>query len=129
MIDSGLIFSQPCNKVVELTLDAPESVVIHQGGTSCFAPGTRVVTKRGTIPIEDVVVGDMVLTMNEVSGEKEWKPVRHTYVFENEKETVRIRLKNGHTITCTSDHEFFYNGRWVSVKEILSLLHEKDSGL
>ena len=71
----------------------------------------------------------MVLTMNEVSGEKEWKPVRHTYVFENEKETVRIRLKNGHTITCTSDHEFFYNGRWVSVKEILSLLHEKDSGL
>ena len=95
MIDSGLIFSQPCNKVVELTLDAPEKIVIHQGGTSCFAAGTLVVTKRGQIPIENVVVGDIVITMNEVTGEKEWKTVRNTYRFDNEKETVRIRLKNG----------------------------------
>ena len=33
-VDSQALFSNPCNKIVELTLDAPEKVVIHQGGTS-----------------------------------------------------------------------------------------------
>jgi len=32
------------------------------GGTPCFGAGTLILTKRGLIPIEDVVVGDVALT-------------------------------------------------------------------
>ena len=32
------------------------------GNPECFAAGTIVITERGTIPIEDIVVGDTALT-------------------------------------------------------------------
>lgn len=60
--------------------------VVEQGG--CFPAGTRVITDKGRVPIEDikVKVGDQVLSKPE-SGEGElcYKPVVRTISYENKE--------------------------------------------
>lgn len=67
-------------------------------GPGCFIAGTKVLTKRGEINIEDVQIGDKVLThLNNwmsVSGKS------------NRIEEDRLITINGN-ITCTPQHEFY----------------------
>lgn len=68
----------------------------------CFSAGTLVFTRRGNIPVEDVVVGDEVFTHNH-----RWKKVTHTWVFD-EPSPVHIkatRLSEG--ITCSTEQKFW----------------------
>lgn len=61
----------------------------------CFAAGTPVLTKRGSVSIEDVRVGDEVWThMNR------WRPV--TATMSRESELVQVG-----PITTTPDHPFY----------------------
>lgn len=94
-------------------------LIAHQGGTWCFAPETKVITARGLVAISDIVKGDIVKTFNEKSGQIEWKKVRDKFNFKNQKKTVKIRLKSGISVTCTEDHEFYHNGKWVPIIDIL----------
>ena len=48
-------------------------VDIITGGSPCFVAGTPVLTRRGLIPIEDVIKGDQVWT-----HEARWRPVTAT---------------------------------------------------
>lgn len=64
----------------------------------CFAAGTPVLTKRGSVSIEDVQVGDEVWThMNR------WRPV--TATMSRESELVQVG-----PITTTPDHPFYSRG-------------------
>lgn len=62
----------------------------------CFAAGTPVLTKRGAIPIEQVVIGDEVLTHMH-----RWRAVTDTMT--RQADTIRI----GPVVT-TTDHPFYY---------------------
>lgn len=63
----------------------------------CFAKGTRIVTKRGLIPIEEVWKGDETYT------EKGWKKV--TEVFSNGvRDTLKLVLDSGFEIELTPEH-------------------------
>ena len=95
-------------------------LIAHQGGTYCFAPGTNIVTKEGLKPIYEIQVGDIVKTFNESTGDIEWKKVVDKFKYSNEKKTIKIRLKSGISITCTEDHKFYYNGKWVAIIDILN---------
>ncbi len=54
--------------------------------TSCFVAGTLVHTNKGLVPIEQLKVGDMVLSMPENGeGEPSYKPVVNTFVHENKE--------------------------------------------
>jgi len=92
---------------------------VLQGGTRCFAPNQMVVTKSGSKPISKVEVGELVKTFNEDSRQIEWKPIMDVLRFENEKQTVMVKLKNGQEIVCSADHEFFHNGKWTPIIDIL----------
>ncbi len=70
------------------------------GGTPCFALGTPIVTSRGIIPIEDVVVGDMVLT-----HKLRWKPV--LAIGSKEAETVMLGGHGNGGIETTPEHPFY----------------------
>lgn len=96
-------------------------IICNEGGSRCFAAGTLVRTPYGLTPIEQIQAGDIVETKNE------FNKVLDVFEFANKKEAVRIKLKNGYEIKCTSDHKFFFRGRWVEIKNILSLLHENDT--
>ena len=52
----------------------------------CFAAGTLVHTDKGLVPIQDIKVGDMVLSKSEDgNGEVGYKPVLNTFVHENKE--------------------------------------------
>lgn len=68
----------------------------------CFVKGTLVGTKRGLIPIEDVVVGDEVLTHT-----KTWHKVTETMVRKYSGELLHIKGMCINEIICTPEHPFY----------------------
>lgn len=57
---------------------------VEDGG--CFPAGTRIHTDKGLVPIQDIKVGDMVLSKPESGvGELCYKPVLRTVTYENKE--------------------------------------------
>jgi hypothetical protein len=94
--------------------------VIHQGGTSCFVGSQMVFTNCQSKAIKDLKIGDFVNTYNEQTKQNEFKKVLNVFKYDNHKPTLKIKLKNGKTITVTDDHKFYYQGSWVAIKDILN---------
>jgi DNA polymerase II large subunit len=103
-------------------VSSSKKTIVQQGGSSCFAHETLVVTSTGLKPISQIQQGDQVKSFNEVTGEIQFNTVTDVLQFKNTKPTIRINLKNGHSITATEDHKFYYNGGWYSLKHLLSLV-------
>ena len=66
---------------------------------------TLVTTEDGQKPIEEIEVGDKVLSENELTGEVAIKTVTETYVNETD-ELIHIGV-NGETISATPSHPFY----------------------
>ena len=67
--------------------------------------GTLVTTEDGQEPIEEIEVGDKVLSEDETTGEVAVKTVTETYVNETD-ELIHIGV-NGETISATPTHPFY----------------------
>jgi hypothetical protein len=99
--------------------------IINQGGSRCFAPNTLIETLEGNKSISEIKTGDMVKTMNEETKEIVWKQVKDVfYTPNNNKPSIRLKLKNGDIIECTEDHKFYFEGGFTSLKHILSLKYK-----
>jgi hypothetical protein len=86
-------------------------------GYSCFAPGTPVWTQAGPRPIEQIVVGDMVLALHPNTGELGFRPVLRTTV--GQPVPVLNLALPGETITTTLGHRFWVEGRgWQMAKQL-----------
>lgn len=94
---------QTTHACVDLHMEDPRNFPrtdILWASPECFAAGTLVSTQRGLVPIEDVVVGDLVLT-----HKGRYRPVTDT--MSREAETVVARGQgNSAGITTTADHPF-----------------------
>jgi intein/homing endonuclease len=109
-------------------VDGCYSGVVLEGSSRCFDGSQLVVTKNGAKEIKQVNSQDEVLTYNELTGENEYKRVVSSMKFKNnQKKCIKITLKTGETIHCTEDHEFYYEGAWVSIKHVVSLWNDKNS--
>ena len=87
--------------------------VAAQFGCACFAPGTLVATPHGLTPIEHLQVGDLVLSMDELTGEVAFKPIAETFVTpDKEMIQVAVTTPDGDTevITTTPGHPFWVSG-------------------
>lgn len=100
------------NENIEDVLDAYErgeakipDVDMVAGGFPCFVAGTPVLTVNGYKPIEDVAVGDMVLT-----HEGRYRPVVKTGVKQNAP-LVRVSCRGSLPIECTPNHPFMVRTR------------------
>ncbi|HBP22136.1 MAG TPA: hypothetical protein DEA08_30680 [Planctomycetes bacterium] len=93
----------------------------------CFVAGTLVVTQEGRVPIEDVSVGDLVLSRDPETGEIGFKRV--TRLFSGKTtEIAEVRLfapdltddsASVVVLTCTPTHLFRTRGRgWVEAKSL-----------
>lgn len=60
--------------------------------TCCFVAGTLVMTESGLRPIEDIEVGDQVLSRNEETGETAFKPVTEL-IRRHDREIWEVELK------------------------------------
>jgi len=91
-------------------------------GTGCFIAGTKVSLPSGDVKnIEDVLVGEEVLTYNEESGEQEVGKVGDLKTHEV-TQIIRLTLDNENIIITTKEHPFFVEGKgWVKAGELESL--------
>jgi hypothetical protein len=90
----------------------------------CLCAGTPVWTDHGPQPIEQISIGDMVLSQDIESGQLAYKPVLLTTV-RPPKELRAMRLQN-ETIVCTGGHCFWNSGSgWIKARDVESqtLLH------
>ena len=82
---------------------------------SCFAAGTMIETADGDRPIEEIQIGDLVLSANPKTGEIAYKPVVNTYVHVTD--TVLYLTIDGETIETTREHPFWVEGQgWTSAE-------------
>ncbi|MED5240103.1 MAG: polymorphic toxin-type HINT domain-containing protein [Pseudomonadota bacterium] len=83
-----------------------------------FAEGTLVKTENGLVAIQDIQIGDLVLSFNEKTGENELKEVSHIIAGDELKEVLSIELSNGSLIQSTPEHLFYFNGVWDKAENI-----------
>lgn len=106
-----------------------EGIDLIMGGSPCFATGTLITTQRGLIPIENILIGDKVLT--------------HTHKFRKvtdimsriSNEIVNLTVQGCGTIKLTPNHRIYVRDRiktkkngkfnieysepyWKSIKEL-----------
>jgi hypothetical protein len=88
----------------------------------CFVAGTLVLTDEGLKPIEEVQVGDLVLSRNDETGEEDYRRVTQLFVTA-EKEALELRLRSPpnaqSTLGVTGEHPFWVLGRgWVPAHDL-----------
>lgn len=85
---------------------------------ACFVAGTLVHTARGLVPIQEVKVGDKVLSKPENGeGDPTFKPVVKTFKSEQKQALFKVAYHNSQAydrgeqglshILCTADHPFW----------------------
>ncbi|HEX4143418.1 MAG TPA: polymorphic toxin-type HINT domain-containing protein [Pirellulales bacterium] len=83
---------------------------------SCFARGTKVWTSSGTMPIENVQIGDRVLSQSPLSGELTFKPVLDITV--GHQPFLAIDAE-GEKLVATGGHMFWVSGAgWRLAREL-----------
>lgn len=98
--------------------------VFECDGGACFAAGTLVHTKEGLVPIEQIKVGDYVLSKPESGeGEQTYKRVVNTFIHEDK--TVRsldystLDGSDNGILYVTGNHPFWVVGvGWTSADSV-----------
>jgi Pretoxin HINT domain len=96
----------------------------------CFVAGTLVTTHRGSVAIEGVQIGDMVLSKDIESGELSFRPVLQATVREPE-ELISIQAGE-EQLRCTRGHLFWVSGRgWTKAGDLIRgmILHGAEKPL
>ncbi len=76
---------------------------------NCFKAGTKVLTKRGYVNIEDVTVNDYVVT-----EDGSWQEVEAVSSREYQGDIVRLSGRSLYDdIYCTANHKFLTQNGWV----------------
>jgi hypothetical protein len=97
--------------LVGAALDATEvGVNAWRFMQSCFAPGTKLLTLRGWVPIEKIVIGDYVWSKPEddPTAAGEWKRVEELFV---RSAPTLVVLVGGRTITTTAEHPIYVRAK------------------
>lgn len=83
----------------------------------CFVPCTEITMgDRTKKRIDQVQIGDIVLSYNEDTKEYQPKKVSHVYQS-SPKRLIRVRTNHGR-VHCTPEHPFLVNGKWVIASEL-----------
>lgn len=82
---------------------------------ACAVPGTKVITPYGVSPIEDMKVGDLVLT-----HKGRFRPVTETFVRPYDGEVIEYKtLGCGEKVSMTPDHPYWAKGEsWQSLDKL-----------
>jgi len=78
------------------------------GGGGCFAAGTKITMADGTQKnIENIEIGEKVLTFNHETGKCEAQKVYFVYAYEAPAHGFTMHFTNDIDITIVADHDFF----------------------
>ena len=87
----------------------------------CFAAGTAIETKDGKEDIEDIEVGDVVLSRNDSTGEFGWKRVLQKFVTPKQallSVVLATSIGNATTLEITPTHPIWANDQWVDAGDL-----------
>jgi len=84
---------------------------------TCFPAGTIVHTNNGLLPIEEVRTDELLWTANELSGERELKPIKEIHRRTTLTMMV-VELANGTIFEVTPDHRVLTKGEWREIQEL-----------
>ena len=84
---------------------------LHEGSTVAMADGTNK-------SVEDVRVGDVVLTINEDTYKLEPRLVQHLH-NNGVKETVVVKTRSGKKLRVTPNHPLLANNVWTEAKDLM----------
>jgi hypothetical protein len=90
---------------------------------ACFVAGTPVHTERGLVPIEQIRIGDRVLSRPETGGEITYKPVANTFVHADKEICVLQFMVHNEIVSrsavATLNHPFWIDKvGWVAAGEV-----------
>jgi len=85
----------------------------------CLHPNTPILTKDGVKKISEISVGEEVLTINENSGEYEYKKVRKVHKNLPKEQTYKLKTEDGKELIITGNHKVNTKRGWVRVDELL----------
>ena len=93
------------------------SINLTQG--ACFIAGTLILTEKGIEEIENIKIGDYVLSYNERTGDKEYKKVVNTFNY-LKTELYHIITNDNQKISVTPEHPFYVLGEgWIMAKDLI----------
>ncbi len=87
----------------------------------CLEYNTVIITPKGPIKIGEIVDANMnvdVLTYNHITNNTEFKPIIAHSMTDVNKEWLKIKLKSGKEIVCTTDHKIFMGGTYIDAETI-----------
>lgn len=126
--DLGRVVGQHVNPAVMLRLatrlsrygddlGAAVNATRHDFGCASFAAGTSVLTDRGRVPIEQIRIGQIVLSRDGRSQTDIPRPV--TDVFSRTASSHRILRTEYDTLRVTDEHPFWVQGKgWTQAKDV-----------
>lgn len=126
--DLGRVVGQHVNPAVMLRLatrlsrygddlGAAVNATRHDFGCASFAAGTPVLTDRGRVPIEQIRIGQIVLSRDGRSQTDIPRPV--TDVFSRTASSHRILRTEYDTLRVTDEHPFWVQGKgWTQAKDV-----------
>nr|DAM80132.1 MAG TPA: Recombination and repair protein [Caudoviricetes sp.] len=83
----------------------------------CVDGDTNIVTRRGFVPMKEVLVGDEVLTHT-----NDWKPVTHTWtpetLDEGNPECYEVEFEDGSRVICSYRHKFLTENGWQPITNL-----------
>jgi DNA replicative helicase MCM subunit Mcm2 (Cdc46/Mcm family) len=110
----GLVASVVNDKEVGGWIITPGVVALASKGV-CIAGTQKIMTNKGLLYLQDVVVGDQVLSHNTDRNQNE----KVTHIFDNGvKDTVLVKLYTGEIIHCTPNHRIMTNVGWKQAGEL-----------
>lgn len=89
----------------------------RSGRFSCIAAGALVTTKRGYVPIEQILPGDYVLTHR-----GNWAQVQ-ALQDNGLRDTVQLTTDTGDVLSCTPDHLLYTKQGWLRADTAREVLH------
>ena len=98
-----------------------EHTEIFAGGAAggCPLEGTEISTDKGFVKIEDIKVGDFVLSLDESTSSLVHNKVLQKFIKGVRLSCVEVKLQNGNTIRITREHRFLQHGRWTALSELI----------
>ena len=83
----------------------------------CVVEGTKIQTHRGLVEIQDVREDDIIITQY---GNKEVKALWNPDTLdEGTPECFEIEFEDGYKVTCSADHKFIVDGKWIAAKDLI----------
>lgn len=86
---------------------------------TCFASGHKINTRDGAKKIENINIGDKLLSFNENTKQIEDSRVIKTKTkIVNKSDLLTIKIENGKKFICTKNHPFYIKGKWIKASNL-----------